>query len=98
MPLLRELLAEVGAANTMPHAVTMTAEVADCFATKAEGVRRILDSVLAIAGERVVLVWQTAGEFVSADLATEFPRLVAAANWHALATWGDVVDSLLPER
>ena len=68
-------------------AVTMTAELADCFATKAEGVRRILDSVLAIAGERVVLVWQTAGEFVSADLATEFPRLVAAANWHALATW-----------
>jgi len=68
-------------------AVTMTAELADCFSTKAEGVERILDAVLQVSGERVVLVWQTAGEFVSADLACEFPMLVAAGNWHALATW-----------
>ena len=68
-------------------AVTMTAELADCFRTKAEGVARILEGVLSVAGERVVLVWQTAGEFVSADLACEFPKLVAAGNWHALATW-----------
>ena len=68
-------------------AVTMTAELADCFTTKAEGVERILEAVQQVAGERVVVVWQTAGEFVSADIAVEFPLLVAAANWHALASW-----------
>jgi probable H4MPT-linked C1 transfer pathway protein len=68
-------------------AVTMTGELADCFRTKAEGVSRILDAVDQAAGESIVQVWQTGGEFVSADFAREFPRLVAAANWHALACW-----------
>lgn len=74
-----------------PHcdafAVTMTGELADCFATKSEGVRRILDAVDLLAADRRVLVWQTGSEFMSTDEAREFPRLVAAANWHALATW-----------
>ncbi len=68
-------------------AVTMTAELADCFATKAEGVHFILDAVAEVAGGRDVLVWQTGGEFVSIDEARELVPLVAAANWHALATW-----------
>ena len=45
-------------------AVTMTAELADCFRAKAEGVERILAAVQQVAGERVVVVWQTAGVFV----------------------------------
>ena len=68
-------------------AVTMTAELADCFSTKSEGVDFILGSVERAARGRPVWVWQTAGEFVSPDVAREFPFLVAAANWHALATW-----------
>ncbi|MEZ6068219.1 MAG: hydantoinase/oxoprolinase family protein [Planctomycetaceae bacterium] len=68
-------------------AVTMTAELADCFATKAEGVDFILRSVEAVAGGRAVRVWQTGGEFVSVREALELVPLVAAANWHALATW-----------
>lgn len=68
-------------------AVTMTAELADCFETKSEGVSRILDSVAAAADSRPVHVWQTGGEFVAPDVARDIPRLVAAANWHALATW-----------
>ncbi len=66
--------------------VTMTGELADCFSTKAEGVARILSAVSA-AVEVPVGVWQTAGEFVSVEVASEFPTLTAAANWHALATW-----------
>ena len=86
------LSAELGAiVEQFPEAdhiaVTMTAELADCFPSKAEGVERILAAVQEVAGERVVLVWQTAGEFVSSDIACEFPLLVAAGNWHALATW-----------
>lgn len=68
-------------------AVTMTGELADCFATKAEGVDRILASVESLAEDTPVAVWQTGGEFVSPDFAREFPLLVAAANWHALATF-----------
>ena len=68
-------------------AVTMTAELADCFATKAEGVRFILDQVEAAAGQRPCQVWTTSGRFVSSDAARQQPMLVAAANWHALATW-----------
>ena len=68
-------------------AVTMTAELADCFETKAAGVAHILAEVEKVAEGRQVAVWQTAGEFVDAATAREFPILTAAANWHALATW-----------
>jgi probable H4MPT-linked C1 transfer pathway protein len=67
--------------------LTMTAELADCFVTKAEGVSRILDAVERVAEDSQVAVWQTAGEFVSPQIAREFPLLTAAANWHALATF-----------
>lgn len=76
-------------------AVTMTAELADCFRTKAEGVHAILRAVEAVAAGRPVHVWQTGGEFVPTHVACEIPLLVAAANWHALATW---VGRLVPDR
>ncbi|QDT35224.1 Hydantoinase/oxoprolinase [Thalassoglobus polymorphus] len=68
-------------------AVTMTGELADCFPTRNAGVRHIVESVQIAAGEREVSVWQTGGEFFTPEEAVEFPELVAAANWHALATW-----------
>ena len=68
-------------------AVTMTAELADCFETKSEGVRFILDAVVASTGARPIEVWTTASRFVAESEAALRPREVAAANWHALATW-----------
>ncbi len=68
-------------------AVTMTAELADCFTTKSDGVDAILSAVTEVADGLPVAVWQTAGEFVDVDVAREFPLLTAAANWHALATF-----------
>ncbi len=68
-------------------AVTMTGELADCFETKAEGVEAILAAVEAAATGREIAIWQTGGEFVSVDDARYIPELVAASNWHALATW-----------
>ena len=74
-------------------AITMTAELADCFSTKAEGVRFILDSVeTSVKCHQTteparVDVWTTDGRFLEAAQAREFPAKVAAANWHALATW-----------
>ena len=81
---LHSLLGEFPNANLV--AVTMTAELADCFASKAEGVQRILAAITS-AVSLPVQVWQTAGEFVPVEVAVEFPKLTAAANWHALASW-----------
>jgi probable H4MPT-linked C1 transfer pathway protein len=69
-------------------AVTMTGELADCFRTKSEGVHAILDAVdRAFPQAPELRVWQTGGEFFTLEEALEFPILVAAANWHAQATW-----------
>lgn len=68
-------------------AVTMTGELADCFQTKADGVNHILTAVEQAVPGVPVLVWQTGAEFLTTEIAREFPLLAAAANWHALATW-----------
>jgi len=74
-------------------AVTMTAELADCFTTKSEGVRFILDAVdtcvrnINDRSPAEIDVWSTEGRFLSTDNARDRCQKVAAANWHALATW-----------
>src|SRR4051794_13235819 len=66
-------------------AVTMTAELCDCFRTKDEGVRFILDAVGEAAGARPVSVWGIDGRFHEPDDLKGRPGLAAAANWVALA-------------
>lgn len=68
-------------------ALTMTGELADCFRTKPDGVEHILASVEAAFPSSIIRIWQTGAEFFNAEEAREFPILVAAANWHSLATW-----------
>ncbi len=82
---LRQLIRPLGPTHAL--AVTMTAELADCFETKQQGVDFILGKVQELGGGAPVLVWQTGSEFVSPEVARDIPLLVAAANWHALATW-----------
>jgi probable H4MPT-linked C1 transfer pathway protein len=66
-------------------AVTMTGELCDCFPTKADGVRYIVDAVSAAAGRRDVAIYLVDGRLVSIEEARESPHLAAASNWHALA-------------
>lgn len=68
-------------------AVTMTAELADCYETKAAGVSQILSAVQKIAQDRPVLVWLTKGGFAPVAEVAQQPLLAAASNWHALATY-----------
>lgn len=82
---LKTLLAEFPYANVL--GVTMTGELADCYANRCHGVREIVQAVTLAASGRPVHYWQTGGEFVDAETACEFWQLTAAANWHALATW-----------
>jgi (4-(4-[2-(gamma-L-glutamylamino)ethyl]phenoxymethyl)furan-2-yl)methanamine synthase len=68
-------------------AVTMTGELADCFADKTEGVTRILEATATAAEGRPLRVWSTTGEWLAPHAAISRPFDVAAANWHVLATW-----------
>ncbi len=68
-------------------ALTMTAELCDCFATKRQGVEHILASVSAAFDGKGVGVWSTEGRFLHPEEAQQRHLRVAAANWHALATW-----------
>src|SRR5436305_2436060 len=66
-------------------AVTMTGELADCFASRADGVRFILQAVRDGSDNRHTRVYLTDGRLVSPQVALGAPRLAAASNWHALA-------------
>jgi probable H4MPT-linked C1 transfer pathway protein len=67
-------------------AVTMTAELCDCYPTKSVGVSAVLDAAIAGVPGRTIVVWGVDGQFHSVQAARSQPRLPAAANWLALAT------------
>jgi probable H4MPT-linked C1 transfer pathway protein len=67
-------------------AVTMTAELADCFATKREGVAFVLDAFSTAFPEVEPWVYGVDGRFRSAEAARQRPLEVASANWMASAT------------
>ena len=82
---LAGLLEEAPRANSI--AVTMTGELADCYATKSEGVAAILDAVEQASGRRCVLAYLCDGRLVSVGTARAEALLAGASNWHVLATF-----------
>ena len=80
-----------------PVALTTTAELADVFASKREGVLAVLDATeQALPGRRLRVI-TTAGELVDLARARDRPLQCAAANWAATATLvaRDVPDAIL---
>ena len=75
-----------GSRDISAMAVTMTAELADCFATKREGVAFVLEAFRAAFPRADPWVFGVDGRFHSADEARQQPLVVAAANWRASAT------------
>jgi (4-(4-[2-(gamma-L-glutamylamino)ethyl]phenoxymethyl)furan-2-yl)methanamine synthase len=70
-------------------AITMTAELCDCFESKREGVNSIANSVCqAFGSERVQFYAMSASgyRFCRANEVGEIWQHIAAANWHASAT------------
>jgi probable H4MPT-linked C1 transfer pathway protein len=80
---LRTLIAQ--APPTSHLAVTMTGELCDCFETKSEGVKFILQAVIDAADGRHTRVYRTDGKMVTPQAGMSQPLLAAASNWHALA-------------
>jgi len=64
---------------------TMTAELADCFDSKQQGVCFITDAVQTAFAGRKPLFYATDGKLRSAHSAQSDWALIAAANWHASA-------------
>jgi probable H4MPT-linked C1 transfer pathway protein len=82
---LRNVIA--GAPPCDQVAATMTGELADCFATKEDGVRHIVDALETAADGRPTRVYLHDGRLAVPRAAIEEPQLAAAANWHALAKY-----------
>ncbi len=66
-------------------AVTITAELADAFRTKNEGINYVLDAIQQAVPHASLKVFGVDGRFHSIAAARERPLLVAAANWMATA-------------
>ncbi len=65
--------------------VTMTAELADCYRAKDEGVRHVLEGVKNVVPNPEVLM--VGGELLSLKEAFSNPYRVASANWMATSLW-----------
>ena len=73
--------------NPQVVAVTMTGELCDCFDSKQDGVRSIVDAVEKACPNSDVRYYQTTGKFVDNLIAVQSWKLTAASNWHAMANY-----------
>ncbi len=83
-----ELKSMVADAPTCDSVVaTMTGELADCYSSKRDGVRSIVEALRECGKGRPLSIYMTDGTFVGPDQACEQFMLAAASNWHALASY-----------
>jgi (4-(4-[2-(gamma-L-glutamylamino)ethyl]phenoxymethyl)furan-2-yl)methanamine synthase len=66
-------------------ALTMTGELCDCYASKSEGVRAILEAAQRAYEPSRIRVWSLHSRFLDVPSVKEQPLSVAAANWLAQA-------------
>lgn len=81
---LAEATAQLGAADR--HAATMTGELADIFASRAEGVAAITAELAAAFGADRLAIWAGARGFVPPNQVQAHVAEIASANWHATAS------------
>ncbi len=84
---LRELVDESLVAANVRVGVTMTGELADCFANRRVGVHAILAEILRVWEPEQLLVYGVDGRWLNCHEAQQDPWAVAASNWHAFASW-----------
>ncbi len=80
---IRNVAATLPAASAA--AVTMTAELCDCYPTKRAGVQAILDAVVAAIPDHAVAIWGVDRRFHRVEEVRDDPLIAAASNWLALA-------------
>ena len=75
--------ARMGAADR--HVITMTGELADTFASRADGVGQLTTTAVRMLAPEPVLVYGGRAGFLSPQAAPNHVTDVASANWHASA-------------
>jgi (4-(4-[2-(gamma-L-glutamylamino)ethyl]phenoxymethyl)furan-2-yl)methanamine synthase len=80
-----EVKAAIGPAGR--HVVTMTAELADTFASRAEGVASLSRLAARELAQGTVSLYAGRAGFISPDQANQHIEDIASANWHASATF-----------
>ena len=80
---LAQIRESVGAIDGV--AITMTAELADCFENKRQGVNVIVNAVELAFPKTACKFYTTLGELVDAKTSKQNWALTAASNWHASA-------------
>ncbi|MGR9087282.1 MAG: hydantoinase/oxoprolinase family protein [Gammaproteobacteria bacterium] len=70
------------------HAVTMTGELADLFASREDGVRRIIEAMSGLLGKSEILIYAGPSGFLHAgEVDGRHLEAIASANWLASATY-----------
>jgi probable H4MPT-linked C1 transfer pathway protein len=83
---LQQALAALPAAGAdAGHAATMTGELADLFADRAQGVQRIVETLQRQCGQTRLRVFAGERGFLDSEQAVQYPADVASANWLATA-------------
>lgn len=82
---LGALIEKFGERQPTGLALTMTGELADCYATKSEGVRAIVAATVEAIGQVPICVATTDDRWISPTQAADEPMAVAAANWRVAA-------------
>jgi (4-(4-[2-(gamma-L-glutamylamino)ethyl]phenoxymethyl)furan-2-yl)methanamine synthase len=75
----------MGAADR--HVITMTGELADTFASRADGVAQLTATAVRMLAPEPVLVYGGRAGFLTPQMAINHVADVASANWHASAQW-----------
>jgi (4-(4-[2-(gamma-L-glutamylamino)ethyl]phenoxymethyl)furan-2-yl)methanamine synthase len=75
----------IGAADR--HLITMTGELADTFASRADGVGQLTAAAVRMLAPEPVLIYGGRAGFLTPHAAAHQVADVASANWHASATW-----------
>lgn len=80
--------AEIALSAELPacHAVTMTAEMVDCFDNRSHGVIEILDAINGLVRQSLQIYAVSHG-LVNSAAARRMPTAVASSNWHATAAY-----------
>lgn len=82
---VKTLIDQLGTPDRL--AVTMTGELADCFATRRSGVEQILQQLTRVVSAEQMQIYAVGGAWLSAGNAIANPWAVAASNWYALSSW-----------
>jgi (4-(4-[2-(gamma-L-glutamylamino)ethyl]phenoxymethyl)furan-2-yl)methanamine synthase len=69
------------------HVITMTGELADTFASRADGVAQLTATAVRMLAPEPVLVYGGRAGFLTPQAAADHVADVASANWHVSAQW-----------